>query len=411
MVDIQKIIDLRVKLHKEMQDMLTEAEKRNDGGFTAEETAKYQKLEAAFDEATEQKRRFEDAEKRSRDLSALNVDPSLLAQVNSAIQVVDANQNDKEYRDAFNAWLKGGALSLSGEQRQILQSRAQSVGTNSAGGYLVEPTMASQITTSMKLYSSMLQAVTTLNTAGGDTINHPTVDDTANKGELIAENTAVASQDVTFGNVALRGYIFSSKLVLVPLTLMQDSAFDLNAYLGQILSERLGRIINQYLTTGTGSSQPTGIAAAGSVGKTGATGQTASIIYDDLVDLVYSVDPAYRVYGSFMAANATIAAIRKLQDGHLRPLWQPAVAAGQPDTLLGFPLLSNPEVATMAANAKSLFFGDFTKYVFRNVTGMPIMQLRERYAEYFQVGFIGFARGDGNLTDSKAIKWYANSAT
>jgi HK97 family phage major capsid protein len=92
---------------------------------------------------------------------------------------------------------------------------------------------------------------------------------------------------------------------------------------------------------------------------TGATGQTTSVIYDNLVDLVHSIDPSYRNQNcKFMLADATLAAVRKIKDTQGHPLWQPSVQAGVPDSLLAYPVVINQDMPVMAASAKSILFGD-----------------------------------------------------
>ena len=133
-------------------------------------------------------------------------------------------------------------------------------------------------------------------------------------------------------------------------------------------------------------------------------------------DLVYSVDPAYRPNARWMLADASMAVIRKLVDSQSRPLWEPSVQAGQPDTILGYPVVINQSVATMAASAKSILFGDFSRYIIRDVSGIQLVRMDERYADYLQVGFYAFQRTGGrllapNTTTYNPVKYYSNSAS
>ncbi|MEV7240452.1 phage major capsid protein [Streptomyces sp. NPDC093248] len=326
------------------------------------------------------------------------------------------------YADAYRAWMRDGTTELSAEQRSALRSgwvdgkelRAAGVATGAAGGYTVPPAFRAQMIEAQKFYSSMRDVAEVITTDTGATLPWPTNDDTANVGAILAENTQVTEQDVTIGTKDVDAYVYTSKLVRVSLQLLNDSAFNLESWLAGVLGKRIGRAQNAHFTTGTGSSQPEGVQTNAVVGKTGATGQTTSVAYDDLIDLIHSVDPAYRNSGraQFMLADVTLAAARKLKDGQNRPLWEPSVQVGVPDSLLGYKYTINQDMPVMAANAKSILFGDFfAGYLIRDVQDVQMLRLAERYADYLQVGFLAFARTDGIPQDTAAYKAYRNSAT
>jgi HK97 family phage major capsid protein len=207
--------------------------------------------------------------------------------------------------------------------------------------------------------------------------------------------------------------MYTSKMVRVSFQLLQDSVFNLDSFLARKLGERIGRIQNTHFTTGTGTAQPLGVQTNAAIGKTGTTGQTTTVIYDDLIDLIHSVDPAYRAANArFMLNDLTVGVARKLKDSQNRPLWEPSVQVGVPDSLLGYGLVINNDMPVMAANAKSILFGDFRRaYLIRDVLGVQLLRLTERYADFLQVGFASYARADGTLQDSGAVKAYRNSAT
>lgn len=333
---------------------------------------------------------------------------------------------DEEYRDAFVSFLRFGMGDLEPEQRAILRKgfipgkelRAQGVGTGSAGGYFVPTAFRDKIIEQLKFFGAVREVSEVITTETGASLPWPTNDDTANVGAILAENTQVTEQDVVLGQATLDAYTYTSKLVRVSLQLLQDSAFDLETWLSRKLAERLGRATNAHFTTGTGTAQPDGIVTNATIGKTGTTGQTLTVIYNDLVDLVHSVDPAYRNERSrFMSHDLSIATVRKLRDdsggaGLGRPLWEPSTQLGLPDSLMGYPIIANNDMPVMAASAKSIAFGDFqAAYVVREVLGIQLLRLEERYADYLQVGFLSFLRTDGTVQDANAVKTYRNSAT
>lgn len=255
-------------------------------------------------------------------------------------------------------------------------------------------------------------------TATGSDINFPTSDGTSETGELIGENTTATAADPSFGVVTIKTYKFSSKIVAVPFELLQDSSVDIEAFIRGRMVTRLGRITNTKFTVGTGTGEPTGVVTAASSGKVGITGQTTTVIFDDLVDLVHSVDPAYRALGRcrFMLNDASLKVIRKLKDSQGRPIFLPGydgLAGAMPDTILGYPVTINQDVAAMAANAKSILFGDFSFYKIRDAMDVSMFRFDDSaYIKLGQIGFLAWMRSGGNFVDvGGAVKYYANSAT
>lgn len=334
---------------------------------------------------------------------------------------------------AIRAYLAGGLANLAPEQLNALRARqagdisnamqlpraAMSTGTPAEGGYTVASEYFRQLTEAMKAFGGIRQAASIIQTGTGAAMNFPATDATAEIGEQVGENAAVALGETTFSNLALNVYKYSSKKIAVPFELIQDSMFDIEGYINRLLAIRLGRITSQRFTTGTGSSQPNGIVTASTVGKTGTTGQTATVIYDDLVDLEHSVDPLYRAGGSvgFMMHDSSLKVVRKLKDSQGRPIFVPGYEQGNPggapDRLLNRPIFINQDMATMAANAKSILFGDFSRYVIREVMDLTLFRMADSaFILNGQIGFVAFNRQGGNLIDvGGAVKHYANSAT
>lgn len=312
-----------------------------------------------------------------------------------------ANRGEVEAR-AFNKWLRGGMEALDAEERSAMaERRAQSVGTTTAGGFTVPEGFYAVLTEALKTYGGVREVSTIISTATGNDMPMPTANDTSNKGAILAENTQIGEQDTEFGSKTLKAYKYTSKLIRVSYELMQDSAFDMNAYLGRALGERIARITNEHYTTGTGSGQPTGLLAASGGSAQGAeTAAAGAIAYGDLVELIHSVDPSYRRNGAFMMADSTLKALKKLVDTEGRPLWSPGIAVAEPDTLGGYRYVVNQDMPAIASAAKAMTFGDHSAYHVRDVVGAQLVRLNERYADFLQVGFMAFSRHDGLLLDA-----------
>lgn len=290
-------------------------------------------------------------------------------------------------------------------------------GAGSEGGYTVQTDVVKQVLNALKAFGGMRQVAQIIQTEQGNPMNYPTSDGTSEIGEIVSENSAASSQDASFGTLPLNVFKYSSKVITVPFELLQDSAIDVEGFVNDRIVTRLGRILNAHFTTGTGSAQPNGIVTASSVGKTGATGQTLTVLFDDLVDLQHSVDPAYRGNGKFMMHDSTVKAIRKLKDGNGRPLWVPdfdgGITAGMGGTLAGAQVVVNQQMPVMAASAKSILFGDFSYYKIRDVMAMNLFRFTDSvYTSKGQVGFLAWMRSGGNFIDvGGAVKAYSNSAT
>lgn len=306
---------------------------------------------------------------------------------------------------------------VSAEQAIAIRN-AMSTTTPAEGGYTVPAEIATMVVDALKAFGGMREVSQVITTAGGNALNWPSSDGTAEVGEIVAENAAATGADVTFGTVAVNPYKYSSKKIALPVELIQDSAIDVVAFVVNRLAQRLGSITNQHYTTGTGTGQPFGVIARAGAGKTGTTGQTLTVIYDDLIDLIHSVNSAYRGRGArFMLNDKSVAVIRKIKDTAGRPIWNPgeneSIASGQPSTICGYAYTVNDDVPVMAANAKSIAFGDFSQFVIRDVAGSTSLRRFDdsAFALNGQVGFCGWMRTGSNLLDTAAVRVYANSAT
>lgn len=325
---------------------------------------------------------------------------------------------------ALRAMLTGGLSALSLEQRNAMFARvnpdiraAMSTTTGSEGGYTVATEFSRNLIQAMKAAFAVRSVASTIQTSTGAQMLFPTADATAEEGEIVGQNASVTLGETTFGQASLDVYKYSSKSIALPFELLQDSMFNIEAYIQELLRLRLGRIQNKHHTTGTGTSQPHGIVTVAASGKVGTTGQTTTVTYDDLVDLEHSIDPFYRSSGRFMMHDSTLKALRKIKDSQSRPIFVPGYETGNPggapDRLLGREIVINQNMAAMAANAKSILFGDFSKYLIRDVMDVTLFRMTDSaYTLKGQVGFVAFARSGANMVDNGgAIRYYQNSAT
>jgi HK97 family phage major capsid protein len=318
-----------------------------------------------------------------------------------------------EYREVFAKAICGPLENLTAEERDVLKRgaaefRAQTAGTTTAGGFTVPTELMNQIDIAMEAWGPMYDEsiCTVITTASGNPLKLPTVDDTASTAEAHTEGTALTDdggKDVTFAQKSLDAYAFDTEFVRWSWELESDSIFSMEALLSDLLGERLARIANSQLTVGTGSSAPNGVATASGEGITAAS--ATAITSDEIINLVHSVDPAYRTGPKvrFMMNDATLSAVRKLKDGQGNYLWQMGnIQGGIPASLLGYPISINQAMAGLTAGSRSVLFGDFGKYYVRKVGAPIIGVMRERF--WPDLGIAGLIRFDGEITNSGAIK-------
>jgi len=327
---------------------------------------------------------------------------------------------------AFDTFLRKSFSQMTVDEMQAVRN-TMSTTTGSQGGFTVQTEVATQLIDYLKSYAFMRAVASQITTEKGNDLSYPTSDGTSELGEWVPQNTTANAADPVFGTIALNVFKAGSKVVAVPIELLQDSQIDIQAMVFKRLADRIGRISNQGYTTGTGSGQPMGLVTAAGVGKVGATGSTTTVGYDDLVDLVDSLDVAYlpvpttspQLNGAepgWMFSQATRRVVRKLKDTSGRPLWMPSYDEGlttaTPDRLLGFPVYLNNDMPSMAANAKSIAFGNFQKYMIRDAMDVTIFRFDDSaYMKLGQVGYLAWARTGGNLLDVNSVKLYQNSAT
>ena len=192
---------------------------------------------------------------------------------------------------------------------------------------------------------------------------------------------------------------------------MNDSFFDMESYVSSAFARRFARAEETAFINGDGNSKPTGVVQSAQAAVSAAAGQTASITADDLIDLFYGLRRVYRNNGTFLLADSTAKAIRKLTDSNGQYLWQPSLSAAQPDRILNRPVVVSDDVPEMAASAKSILFGDFKHYWIADRQGRTMQRLNELYAGNGQVGFRMYQRVDGKLIRDDAVVAYQNSAT
>ncbi|MGW1762763.1 phage major capsid protein [Streptomyces sp. NPDC002073] len=407
---IERLRERRANVWEQARTLLDVAEDQKRD-LTGEEEQTYQRLNADLDQIDVRVRELVEAEERARDAEAAFA--SLLS------QPPQTRQTAQDSATELRQWLTGAtgkrALAVRPEGTGTPHSfRALSKLTAAAGGNTVKVSFYNQLVEHMIEVSGVLQTDPTwLRTATGEQMQIPkTTAHSAPSGAPVAEAGPLPSNDPTFGQVPLDTYKYGI-LLQISHELLNDTSVDLAGYLARQAGRALGNWFGAHLVTGSGTNQPNGVVTAATVGKTGAAGAGGAFTADDVIDLFYSVISPYRNSAScaWMMRDSSIAALRKLKDSTGQYLWAPGLTAGAPDTILGKPLVADPNVAGVSLGAKSLAFGDFSTYFVRTVETLRFERSDDYAFNSDLVSYRAILRGDGDQVDvTGAVKVFAGNA-
>jgi HK97 family phage major capsid protein len=297
--------------------------------------------------------------------------------------------------------------------RSLQQRAALTVAAPTGGGDTVPTTFYDRLVQHLIQNSAIMQSgAMVLNTDSGETIQVPKT--TAHSSAaLITEGGTITESEPTFGQVELGAFKYGT-LIQISRELLEDTGVDLEGYLAMQAGRALGNAFGAHAITGDGSSKPRGVVTDATTGKTGATGVSGAFSSDDVIDLFYSVIAPYRRSPAavWMMADTSIAAMRKLKDTTGQYIWQPGLQAGAPDTILGKPVLMDPNVAATGTSAKSIVFGDMSQYFVRLAGGVRFERSDDFAFDTDLVTFRALMRADGALVDlTGAVKVFAGGAS
>ena len=342
----------------------------------------------------------DDLNERSETIKALQADEEREARIAEATRGLRTEHGFKVVNDAdtIRALARGEIRSAEFEKRDVV--------TTSTGAP-VPTSFYDQLVEHMVVVGPMLETSTMLRTAGGEALQIPRTN-AYSGASVFAQGSAIGESDPTFqAFITLNAYKYAF-LVQVSREMIEDSGVDLLGFLSRQTGISIGVAVNKALTTGTDSTMPNGIAVAAGSGVTGGTGVAGAFTADNLIDLSYSVNSAYRRMpgtGWQMAATS-LAATRKLKDTVGQYLFQPSLQAGQPDTLLGYPIYENPDLAAAGTGAKSVLFGHLPSYYVR-MAGPIRFDRSDDYAFANDlVTFRATVRIDGDLPQTDAVKYF-----
>jgi HK97 family phage major capsid protein len=376
--------ELRANLVEQIREVtdFAESEKR---GLLAEDVAKIEKIEADIRSAEEAIGVAKRNEER------------MVAAANAAQSFVPKSESRSD-SDVLRQIANGELRSFDFEKRTLTPS-----------DNTVPKSFYDEVFAVARLVGPMLDVSQVINTTSGESLTIPTL--TAYSTATIkGAAAAIDASDPVFSSITLGAYKYSF-LVPVANELISDAGFDISSLIAEQAGNAIGYAVNEGLTNGTGTVQPTGIVTVAGSGITGGTGVAGAFTADNLIDLAYSLDGAARRLPGvgFMANSQSVGAIRKLKDTAGNYLYQ--VGIGQPDTFAGFPISENPAMASTGTAAKSVLFGHLPSYKVRMAGGLQVAQSADYAFNQDVTTFRVTMRVDGNLTHAGHVKFFRGAAS
>jgi HK97 family phage major capsid protein len=320
-----------------------------------------------------------------------------------------AAETELPHQKAFNAYLRSGADD--GLRGLVVEEKGLTVASD--GGFLAAPQVADTVQNVLRSGASLrrLANVVAIEAASYEVL--------IDKGDLDSGWASEASVVETASAGVERISIPLHELSAMPKAsqrLLDDAAFDVEAWLAERIGEKFARSEAAAFITGDGVSKPKGVlsyphapiatAGDGQIGtvETGELGDfRADAPADALIDLIYALGSEYRANACFLMNSKTAARVRKMKDAEGRFLWTDALAAGQASQLLGYPVMISEDMPDMEMESLSIAFGDF-RAAYTIVERPDLRVLRDPFSAKPHVLFYATKRVGGGVTDFRAIK-------
>jgi len=373
---------------------LAEIEKKGSADPVTEE--KLAKIEADLDRFETVNQKLVSAEAKSEQMS------EALANIETMLKrpTAQVKHDDVDFAvKAWDKWLRKGDQGL-----DEMETKALTVGTAATAGNLAPAEYVNEIIKIIEEFSPVRSVARVRQTTNKE-IEVP--QKTAN---FAAAWTAEGgSRTETTGYTTSLNTIPTHELyALVDISsqLLEDSAFDMEAEMNLEFAEQFAKAEGNAFISGNGTNKPTGITNGSTVGSTAAAA-AATIATDDLINLMHDIKTPYMSGATFMFNRQTLGEIRKLKDTAGQYIFQTGFSgqAGVPNSILGSPYVEAPDVADIAADAKSVIYGDFRRgYMIVDRVALSVLRDPYSQASSGNVRYIARRRVGGEVVLAEAMR-------
>lgn len=299
-------------------------------------------------------------------------------------------------RKAFISWVRKGEKGLAPDELKVMR-----VSEDVTGGYVTPIEFDNRIIELQKVFSRIRELVEVL-PIGGAGLEIPKEAAVDMDAFAAWPGETLAAQDLKFAEERFTPFELQA-LVAPKRTLIEDAAFDIEGYIQRKVAEIYAWKEGKAFVTGDGVQKPEGLLTANI--QSVVSGSATDVTADSLFNLAYNVSSAYAPGAGWLLNRLTILKIRLLKDQEGRYLWQPALQAGEPSTLLGYPIYEDPHMPLVASNSYPIIFGNFKAgYKIVDRVGMSVQRLVEKYATEGKVGFLFLKRVDGGVVVPEAFR-------
>jgi HK97 family phage major capsid protein len=318
------------------------------------------------------------------------------------------------YREGFHKAMRHGEKSLTNDEVKAMQA-----GVDPDGGYLLPPPMMGRIVKKIWELTPLRQIVNVVSISGNDLEGIEDLDEAANGGWVSETAARAVTNTPQVGKWRIEAHeMYASPKVTQ--RILDDAAVDIEGWLADKVANKYARVEADAIVNGNGVGKPRGLLtyttnqtadatrAWGTMEaiKSGASGAWHTTKADPLFDLIAAMKTAYTVNAQFVMNRATVASIRKLKEATSdQYLWQPGLQMGQPDRLLGYPIVICQDFPTYTtASALAIAFGNFSE-CYTLVDRIGIRTLRDPYTDKPYVIFYSTRRVGGGVVNSEAVKF------
>jgi HK97 family phage major capsid protein len=325
--------------------------------------------------------------------------------------LLDLNPEEKSHYEAMKGWLRKGTNTDEMEQRSM------QAGLDEDAGYLLAKPTVGRIVS--KIYETTpLRQYADVMTISSGKLTGPTDLDEADSGWVGEAEDRNETGTPGIGEYSIDVFEQYAE-PRVTQRFLDDAAVDVESWLANKVSAKFSRVENSGFAIGNGVKKPRGVFSYSTVTTTDATrtwgvpqhlvtGAAADFASsnpsDVFIDLIHALKVDYRAGAAWMLPRLTLAKVRKFKDGQGNYLWQPALTAGNPSQLLGYPVMEAEDAPAVAANALGVAFGNF-KVGYQIVDRLGVRVIRDAITKKGWVKFYTTKRTGGDIVNFEAIKF------